>query len=58
MNTQAPSGLRAEGFRYVYQDGQFVWRHPLEVKPGAVDCSDMDDDEFTAFVIDHSEVAA
>ena len=52
------AGLAGQGFRFVFQDGRYVWRHALEVKPGAIDCSDMDDEAFERFVSKHQEVAA
>jgi hypothetical protein len=59
QTTEQPNtgNLRGQGFRFVFEDGRYVWRHALEVRPGAVDCSDMDDDEFAQFVADN-EVAA
>lgn len=39
-----------QGFRFCLQGGIFDWFHPLEIKPGAIDCTDMGDDEFEALV--------
>ena len=43
--------LRTEGFRLVFRYGHtFMWIHPLEVQKTDVDCTDMSDEEYTAFV--------
>jgi hypothetical protein len=38
--------LQDEGFRLVHQDGRFAWTHPAEIQDGAVDCTDMSDEEY------------
>lgn len=44
-------GLAAEGFRFVEYRGLFGWVHPAGVAPaGSVDCTDMDDETFAAYV--------
>lgn len=42
--------LQDQGFRYVMRGSVFTWVHPTEVLPTDVDCSDMSDAEFEAFV--------
>lgn len=42
--------LRDQGFRFVKRGADFKWVHPADVQPSDVDCSDMSDDEFAAFV--------
>ena len=42
--------LQDEGFRFVLQDGLFGWVHPALLKSEAVDCTDMPEREFNAFV--------
>lgn len=42
--------LQDEGFRFVLQDGEFNWVHPALLKPEAMDCTDMPEKEFNAFV--------
>ena len=42
--------LQDEGFRFVLQDGLFNWVHPNLIRPESVDCTDMPDKEFNAFV--------
>ena len=42
--------LRAQGFRFIKRGADFKWIHPAEVQPSDVDCSDMSDDDFAAFV--------
>lgn len=43
--------LQDQGFRFVCRDGKFDWTHPAEALPSDVDCTDMDDATFEAFVI-------
>jgi hypothetical protein len=43
--------LQDKGYRYIKRGDAFTWAHPLEVQPGDVDCTDMTDAEFEAFVI-------
>lgn len=47
----APLSLREQGFRFVFRNGRGQWLHPLEVQFHDVDCTDMDDDEFAAFLL-------
>lgn len=42
--------LAQQGFRFIARQGAFKWIHPADVQPTDVDCSDMNDDEFAAFV--------
>lgn len=42
--------LEDAGYRFVYSNGEFGWRHPLEVPADAVDLTDVGDDEFELFV--------
>jgi hypothetical protein len=42
--------LQEQGFRFICRDGACNWMHPAEVQPNDVDCTDMDEDEFEAFV--------
>lgn len=51
MQHQSLTGLAAQGFRLVFQAGEYRWVHPLEVRAGAVDCTDMDDAHFERFVL-------
>ena len=50
MTKREPSNLHNQGFRYVERCGVFNWIDPAFMKPGDVDCTDMDDDTFGAFV--------
>jgi hypothetical protein len=43
--------LQDQGYRYIKRGEEFKWAHPAEVMPADVDCTDMTDDEFEAFVI-------
>jgi hypothetical protein len=46
MNT-----LQDQGFRFMHLGGtDYRWVHPLEVRSSDVDCTDMDDDAFEAYV--------
>lgn len=42
--------LQDQGFRFILRpvDGRVDgwWTHPLDVKPGGLDCTDMDDEQF------------
>lgn len=42
--------LKDQGFRFVCRDGKFDWLHPADIKPGDIDCTDMDDVQFEEFV--------
>lgn len=42
--------LKEQGFRFVWQNGVFCWKHPSEIQHDAIDCTDMDADEFVAIV--------
>lgn len=42
--------LRDQGFRFVKRGADFKWVHPADVQPRDVDCSDMNDDEFSELV--------
>jgi hypothetical protein len=53
----AHATLREQGYRFIYRDGQSAWVHPLEVQFDDIDCTDMDDDEYAAFVAKREEVA-
>ena len=44
--------LQDQGFRFVCLNGECDWKHPAEIPAGAVDCTDMDDDEFADFMFD------
>lgn len=46
-------GLRGQGFRLVYRVGTYMWVHPVYMHDGDIDCTDMDDAEFEAFVRKH-----
>jgi len=52
------SGLRADGYRFVRRGVQFLWVHPLEMRAGDLDTTDMTDDEFEQVVRGTEEVAA
>lgn len=43
--------LKQEGFRYVRRMGKYMWVHPLELRRGDVDCTDMNDTAFERFVV-------
>jgi hypothetical protein len=43
--------LQDQGFRFTARGDKFNWRHPLDVQRGDVDCTDMTDAEFDAFVV-------
>jgi hypothetical protein len=38
-------------FRFVFRDGLYTWSHRNEIRATDIDCTDMSDDEFVAFVI-------
>lgn len=42
------------GMRFVDRAGDFNWRHKLEMLPGDIDCTDMDDAQFEAQVMTHN----
>ncbi len=42
--------LREQGFRYIKRGEEFMWVHPADLQASDVDCTDMNDDEFAAFV--------
>jgi hypothetical protein len=58
---QMAATLKDQGFRFVYRnrDGMldYQWTHPAELQPTDHDCTDMDDDEFEAFVRTHAASA-
>lgn len=57
MATQTGKTLSAQGYRFIYRDGRYLWAHALEMQAGDVDCSDMDDAEFEQFVREHEQKA-
>lgn len=53
---QTTGNLSSRGFRFVFTAaGLYRWVHPLEMPAGAVDCSDMDDEQFESFAVAHPE---
>ena len=42
--------LREQGFRYIKRGAEFMWVHPADLQAGDTDCTDMNDEEFAAFV--------
>lgn len=58
MGTQTGQTLSAQGYRFIFRDGRYLWAHALEMQPGDVDCSDMSDDEFEQFVRRHQQQEA
>lgn len=42
--------LCEKGFRFIDRAGDFAWRRPWDTREGDVDCTDMDDDAFMAYV--------
>ena len=50
-------GLDKQGFRFVLRGADYLWVHPLEVRASDIDCTDMSDEQFEEFVLDH-EVSA
>lgn len=47
--------LQDQGFRFIWRESYgFGWKHPAEVLPRDLDCTDMSDDTFAMVV----EVAA
>jgi hypothetical protein len=42
--------LRDQGFRFIKRGSEFKWAHPADVQASDVDCTDMGDDEFAAYV--------
>lgn len=48
--------LQDDGFRFVYQDGVFTWRHEAEIKPEAIDCTEMTEDDFEKIVLEKTSV--
>ena len=49
--TTAPTGLQADGFRFVGRGGEFRWVHKLETLPDDLDCTDMTDAQFAECVV-------
>jgi hypothetical protein len=47
--------LFAQGWRFIFRAGLFTWHHPADIQPGDVDCTDMTDAEFDAFVAAHTK---
>lgn len=44
--------LQDQGYRFYYLGGNvYQWVHPLEVSKTAIDCTDLDDDEFLDFML-------
>lgn len=43
--------LQDQGFRFVKRGESFNWTHPSELLSTDIDCTDMTDAEFEAFVI-------
>ena len=48
-NAPTALGLTRRDWRLVYRDGVYTWRHRLEIKPGDVDCTTLDDAAFEQF---------
>lgn len=48
---------RAAGWRFVCIGSDYMWRHPADIPRGAIDCTDMTDAEFEAFVWNRLERA-
>lgn len=44
------ANVQEQGFRFVQRGADFIWTHPLELQACDVDCSDMTDAEFEAYV--------
>jgi len=42
--------LRDAGQRFVYRGGRYLWAHPASVEAGDIDLTEMDDNQFEAFV--------
>ncbi len=42
--------LQQQGFRFVRRGSDFRWVHPADVLSTDVDCTDMTDERFEAFV--------
>lgn len=47
--------LERNGMRYGFCNGEYRWRHYLELPEGFIDCTDMDDAEFERFVHEHPQ---
>jgi hypothetical protein len=45
--------LSKNGFRFVFRAGTYLWSHKNEVRASDIDCTDMSDDAFEAFVLAH-----
>lgn len=43
--------LQAQGYRFTFRAGVYTWTHAAEVTGGHIDCTDMDDQQFEAFVL-------
>ena len=46
--------LRDQGFRFIKRGNEYKWSHPADVQHSDIDCTDMDDDAFAAFVATHA----
>lgn len=42
--------LKDDGFKYVYQEGKFLWRHPNLINNDAIDCTDISDFELKSLI--------
>ena len=42
--------LQQQGFRFIRRGGVFKWAHPADMSATDIDCTDMSDDQFEAFV--------
>ena len=50
--------LRDQGFRFIKRGSEFKWAHHADVQASDVDCTDMGDDEFAAYVAAHTTGSA
>lgn len=48
------SGLRPPEWRLIYRGRQCRWEHQASLQLGDIDCTDLSDEEFEAFVLTHS----
>ncbi|MFA5900466.1 MAG: hypothetical protein WC829_15310 [Hyphomicrobium sp.] len=43
-----------DGMRFIFRNGEYIFKHKNELLPTDIDCSDMDDLEFEEFVLEHT----
>lgn len=51
VSTKDPFGFIEKGFRFIFRDGDAGWRRPLDMKPGDIDGTSMNDEEIEATIM-------